>query len=134
MSKASRDKGQRGEREVCALLTEKLGGEFKRNLMQTAEGGHDVLGLEYCALEVKRCETLAVDAWWEQTKEQADEVEAYPVLFYRKSRQPWSVVISLEMINEVYSAHNCETLAIADMPVTMSVDTFLIIYERMMRR
>lgn len=122
MSKASRNKGQRGEREVCKLLAEKLGGEFKRNLMQTAEGGYDVIGLEGCALEVKRCETLSINSWWDQAKEQA-EVNTWPVLFYRKSRQPWSVVIEIGMANKQ------PTTSFGHDRMTVDVDTFIKIYK-----
>jgi len=122
VSKASRNKGQRGEREVCKLLAEKLGGEFKRNLMQTAEGGYDVIGLEGCALEVKRCETLSINSWWDQAKEQA-EVNAWPVLFYRKSRQPWSVVIEIGMANKQPAT------SFGHDRMTVDVDTFIKIYK-----
>ena len=91
MSRASRQKGQRGEREICKILSEKLGGEYKRNLMQTADGGYDVLGLDGWAIEVKFQEKLSIEKWWKQTVEQANDKK--PVLFFRKSREEWRVVI-----------------------------------------
>ena len=64
----SRNKGQRGERAVAKLLMdatkelyEELGieqPEFKRNLMQTQNGGYDLVGLDYLAIEVKWQETF----------------------------------------------------------------------------
>ena len=92
MSGASRQKGQRGEREICKLLADKLGGEYKRNLMQTQDGGYDVLGLDGYAIEVKFQEKLQIEKWWEQTVGQAS-VERLPVLFFRRSREPWRVVV-----------------------------------------
>ena len=92
LSRASRQKGQRGEREVCKLLAEKLGGEYKRNLMQTQDGGYDVLGLHGYAIEVKFQEKLQIEKWWEQTVEQAP-IERLPVLFFRRSREPWRIVV-----------------------------------------
>ncbi len=92
LSKASRQKGQRGEREVCKLLADKLGGEYKRNLMQTQDGGYDVLGLDGYAIEVKFQEKLQIEKWWEQTVQQSS-VERLPVLFFRRSREPWRVVV-----------------------------------------
>ena len=91
LSRASRQKGQRGEREICKILSEKLGGEYKRNLMQTADGGYDVLGLDGWAIEVKFQEKLSIEKWWKQTVEQANDKK--PVLFFRKSREEWRVVI-----------------------------------------
>ena len=91
MGKASRQKGQRGEREVCQILAEHLGGEFKRNLMQPQEGGFDILGLDEYAIEVKFQEKLQIEKWWEQTVEQAED--RIPVLFFRRSREAWRVVV-----------------------------------------
>ena len=65
-----------------------------RNLDQTRVGGHDICGLDWLAIEVKRCETLEIDKWWEQTLRQAEEADgATPVLAYRQSRKPWNVVM-----------------------------------------
>lgn len=94
MSRASRQKGQRGEREVCKILAEKLGGKYKRNLSQTQDGGYDVLGLDGWAIEVKFQETLSIEKWWKQAVEQSSE-DKKPVLFFRKSRTDWRVVVPL---------------------------------------
>ena len=92
MSRASRQKGQRGEREVCKILAEQLGGEYKRNLSQTQDGGYDVLGLEGWAIEVKFQENLSIEKWWKQAVEQSSK-DKKPVLFFRKSRTDWRVVV-----------------------------------------
>ncbi len=102
----SRNKGQRGEREVIALLQNQvtlayaamrnegyeLGTEprLQRNTIQSDRGGYDIAGLKWMALEVKFQETLHVDAWWKQTVEQSGKGQE-PVLVYRQSRQPWRV-------------------------------------------
>ena len=91
MSRASRQKGQRGEREICKLLAEKFGGEFKRNLSQTQDGGYDVLGLDGFAIEVKFQEKLSIEKWYKQAVDQAEEKT--PVLFFRRSREPWRVAL-----------------------------------------
>ena len=96
MSRASRQKGQRGEREICKLLAEKLGGEYKRNLSQTQDGGYDVLGLDGWAIEVKFQETLSIEKWWKQTVEQSSKTKK-PVLFFRKSRTDWRVVVQHDL-------------------------------------
>ena len=98
----SRSKGQRGEREVRDLLQktmDEVGNgmglpfipEVKRNLMQSMEGGHDLVGIPGLAVEVKFCETLQVEKWWQQTLNQADRVGLEPVLFYRKKNCRWRV-------------------------------------------
>ncbi len=107
----SRNKGQRAEREVAKLLQpvviatwNELGKDgtaptLERNLMQAHNGGHDLFGLDWLAIEVKHQEQFALTAWWQQTKEQADKASqrssnrVEPVLFYRKNNVPWRVVM-----------------------------------------
>ena len=104
MSKFSKNKGKRGEREVVLLLQEvvnrvyaKYGVEpvkLERNLMQSHRGGYDIVGLPWLALEVKFVEQFQINQWWKQTVQQAGEGQE-PVLFYRKSRVQWRVKMVL---------------------------------------
>lgn len=95
--KMSRSKGQRGEREALVLLTTWLEEvvpdrcpELKRNLMQSREGGHDLVGIDWLAIEVKRHERLSVESWWGQTLKQAERRPgSVPFLMYRQNRMPW---------------------------------------------
>jgi Holliday junction resolvase len=128
MSKASRDKGQRGEREVCKLLEEHLGGAFKRNLQQTQEGGHDVLGLKGCAIEVKRCEKLQIERWWKQTTLQAREVQQLPVLFFRRNKEEWTVAVP------TYTLMNWITVMCDFHYSLMSVVQFVQFYSQLMNK
>ena len=104
MGKMQRDKGQRGEREIVAMFVEvmeaverdhggmsKLSEMVKRNTLQSDRGGFDVANIPLLAVEVKRAETLSLNAWWGQAVEQAKNGEV-PVLFYRQSRKPWRCV------------------------------------------
>ena len=94
----ARSKGQEGEREVIRLLApivEEVCGQestLSRNLNQTREGGHDIVGLDWLAIEVKRQETLDVENWWRQTLRQAGD-KREPVLIYRQNRKSWHVVM-----------------------------------------
>lgn len=103
MSKISSiDKGKRGEREIIAILQPLVSSVYldldleppllERNLMQSARGGFDIAGLDWIAMEVKRQETQAIPKWWKQTCEQAIGGRE-PVLFYRRNRVPWRVVM-----------------------------------------
>lgn len=107
------NKGKEGEREVCKLLLveiyraateygfdqptiEALVATVQRNQNQSAVGGGDInmLGLSF---EVKRCEQLAINAWWDQCTTSAARNEDHPVLIYRKNAKPgertkWHVV------------------------------------------
>ena len=94
--KASRDKGQRGEREVCKLLSEALNLDVTRELGASRDGGCDVkitLGDLTYVIEVKlyrKVTQALVDTWWQQALDQADAlhdvlINATPVLIYRQS-------------------------------------------------
>lgn len=91
MSKMSRDKGQKGERELFALLSDLMGKVVKRNINARA-GDPDGLEIPGWACEVKRTEDWR-EAYWEQAKAQAVKYGRSPVLFWRKSRQPWAVYL-----------------------------------------
>lgn len=103
MSKMARDKGKRGEREIADRFIEimesienklwskvKHSQEVKRNTLQSDRGGFDLVGIPGLAIEIKRCETLALGSWWSQCLAQARH-GLMPVLFYRQSRKPWMV-------------------------------------------
>lgn len=98
----SREKGKRAEREVVKLLQPVVTEVYRdaglevpmleRNLMQSHKGGHDIVGLDWMALEVKHHETLQVSQWWEQAKRQAGDTRE-PVLIYRQNRVKWRVMV-----------------------------------------
>ena len=122
MSRASRQKGQRGEREICNLLKDRLGGDYKRNLSQTrVDGGYDVLGLEGFAIEVKFQEKLNIEKWYKQAVEQAGK-EKVPVLFFRKSREPWRVAIPFKGISNYVPCEKCSQLYYEVVPVDYFID------------
>lgn len=95
----SRAKGASAERELIKELGGYLGDvQLKRNLEQTRAGGHDILGLEGFAIEVKRYKALTeamLDGFWDQAVEQADRVGARPVLAYREDFRSWRVRVQL---------------------------------------
>lgn len=104
MGKMQRNKGAAGEREVLALLSERLGVKLERNLSQTRNGGADCIQLGRIRLEVKRQERLNITAWWKQAEEQSlllvtnvtnnnKRERLIPVLAYRQSRKPWTFVL-----------------------------------------
>lgn len=93
----SRNKGARGERELCAMLRDNIGGEYCRNLkqyQQSQEGDIQQLVGPYC-LESKNHATLNLKAWWKQTLEAADKRNALPCLAYKITRAGWRFVVPL---------------------------------------
>lgn len=93
MGVAQRRKGQAGERELLKLLSAELGDTFKRNLDQTREGGGDCIEIDGFCLEIKRQERLCRPTWWAQAVEQAQRLRVEPMLFYRRSREPWRALV-----------------------------------------
>lgn len=97
----SRNKGGRGEREVIKMLQPIIDRVYRnfptltppflqRNTLQSHKGGFDITGLDWAAIEVKRVEKLQLTEWWRQAVRQAKEGQE-PFLFYRRSREKWSV-------------------------------------------
>lgn len=85
----SRNKGARGERELFALLEERLGRVVHRNLSQTRDAGCDTLSIPGFAVEVKRQECEYKPAWMQQAVSATKAGHELPVVFFRRSRHPW---------------------------------------------
>ena len=135
----SRNKGQRAEREVVKLLQpvviaawNEVGRDgpapsLERNLMQAHKGGHDLLGLDWIAIEVKHQEQFAVASWWQQTKEQAIKAsqqgvaQVEPVLFYRKNNVQWRVIM--------YGYLDVQGGGRVRCPVSVAVEVFLVWFK-----
>ena len=106
---SAQNKGKNGEREVVNLLKEELlalimSGRYEpdvcqmlrdvaqRNQNQSAVGGGDI-NLFGLSIEVKRQETLNVEAWWKQCVTSAIRNGDKPVLIYRQNgTRSWHVV------------------------------------------
>lgn len=89
--RASRNKGARGEREFANLVR-----SFGFTCERTGRDGrtsqdvtHNIADVH---LEVKRCESYDLPEWIRQAEGDADAGET-PVIAFRKSRQPWRVVV-----------------------------------------
>ena len=129
MSKMGLMKGKRGEREVIKLLQPVIEDAYlkagyadqtpilRRNLMQSIDGGFDITGLHWLALEVKFHETSQLSSWWDQCKSQAGENQE-PVLIHRKSHQPWRV--------RMFGALPLPDGRKVRCPVDISVESFLV--------
>lgn len=90
----SRSKGARSEREIFALLSAELGFIVRRNVDQARKGGADSLELPGFSPEVKRHERLSRPSWWRQAVRQGVRHQAEPIVFYRRSREPWRALIA----------------------------------------
>jgi len=101
----SRAKGKAGELEVLKILRDELGevigSSLARNLDQTRDGGHDIVGLQGWAIEVKRSKTSSIPMWWEQTCRQAGSSKI-PALWYRLDRREWRVIIPMGVVTDLF--------------------------------
>ena len=94
-------KGNAGEREFCEWFQNQLNLDVapKRNLEQTRDGGADVIYPPFI-FEVKRCETLSFQAWWEQICAARDKWRIEndrlltPAVAYRQNRGQWEFLIA----------------------------------------
>ena len=102
MGKASRDKGKRGEREIAALFRAH---GFNARRGQQYQGGPDspdvVHDLPYgLHVEVKFREQVSPYAALEQVSHDT-ALEDVPIVFMRKLRKPWIVVMDADDFLEI---------------------------------
>jgi hypothetical protein len=111
----NRQRGQEGEREVCALLSTAFGREVRRVLGQERDRGTDVMALPPFRIEVKRRKAVAglydwiqqatgltknpmrQDGRWYSIEKGAWYFrEAIPVVLLRADNQPWLAVMRMD--------------------------------------
>lgn len=104
MSAKSRNKGAAGERELARLLTDELGVEVTRNLLQTREGGHDLNGVPGWCVEAKRRAKVTEGEkrqWFDQVLgawAAQPEREWWPAVLYREDRKDWRALVPLHVL------------------------------------
>lgn len=95
MSRASRDKGARGELEVLGLLHAHGWPRATRNFASGARGNGDLAGGPAgVVFEVKRTERLDLPAAFRQAAADAGE-DAVPVVAHRRNGSPWLATLPL---------------------------------------
>lgn len=98
MGSLSIQKGKRAERAVASELNPILAAcvlrvgcdpvALKRNLSQTQQGGYDLEGLPWIAIEIKHHKAVSLPAWWRQTCHQAGTDEGGAAIVGRTVREP----------------------------------------------
>lgn len=104
MSRAQRNKGKAGERELAALFREYGFTEARRTSQYCGQTGDasDVIGLPGVHVECKRCDTTKIHEWMEQAKRDAKE-GLIPAVFHRRSREEWLVTMPAEAFLAEYA-------------------------------
>ena len=101
MSKFSRDKGKRGEREVALILREHGFEAIRCQQYCGANGDADVVGIPGLHIEVKRTEKFRMYEALDQARNDAREDEL-PVVFTRKNNCDWVACLRLDDFMELF--------------------------------
>ena len=100
MSRASKEKGKRGEREVAAFLRSQ-GYDARRGVQyQGGQDSPDVVGLPGVHIEVKRTERF--DLYGALSQSKGDAGTEMPVVIHRRNECEWVVVQPLKDWIELY--------------------------------
>lgn len=92
----SQAKGANGERELAAILRG-YGYDIQRGGSLSFGEAPDLSGLCGVHCEVKRCEQLRLSEWLAQAAADAERFQdGAPAIFFRRSREPWAVVMKLD--------------------------------------
>jgi hypothetical protein len=102
-----------------------LSNRIERNLQQSASGGHDLLGIPFYAVEVKKVEKPQLGAFWEQACEQAKRVNLEPLLVYKMGRQDWRCRCRV--------MHRSGNLVVADCQLMAWMTEFQIEYWKLLK-
>jgi len=94
MGASQRTKGAAYEREIVHALREALGIKAERNLVQTRDGGGDILLAGYL-FECKRRAKISVYEWLDQATKAATAGQK-PVVIARGDRRESIVIMRLE--------------------------------------
>ena len=106
MGRPSQRKGADGERELAARLCE-YGYDIKRGGSLSFGQVPDLYGLPGIHIECKRVERLNVPEAMKQAVRDAERLgDGAPVLFHRRSREPWLVTMRLSDWMQLYVITN----------------------------
>lgn len=104
LGKSSQTKGRRGELELVQLF-QSHGIPAEPGQAVSYGATPDIVGVDGVHVECKRAETLRLSEWMAQAERDARRFgDGVPVVFFRRSREPWRVVMNLADWIAVYKA------------------------------
>ena len=98
----AKQKGERGEREVCGIITRLTGEVSKRKLGQAREGGGDVDWGPFL-LEVKARQTVSMPAWQEQVRTAANVTGQVPAVVWRRKGEEFWIAVPFEEFITIFN-------------------------------
>ena len=104
MGARSQRKGRAAELELSRILQDH-GYPVEAGRAQSYGDVPDLSGLPGVHIECKRTETLRLSEWMAQAERDAQRFgDGVPAVFFRRSREPWRVVMKLEDWMALYGA------------------------------
>jgi hypothetical protein len=98
----AKQKGERGEREVCGIITRLTGEPSKRKLGQARDSGGDVDWGPFL-LEVKARQTVSMPAWQEQVRIAAHESGQVPAVVWRRKGEEFWIAVPFEEFISIFN-------------------------------
>lgn len=107
MGRTSQRKGRGGEIELAHAL-QSYGYDVRPGEPLNYGKEPDLSGLPNIHIECKRAETLRLSEWMAQATKDAQRFhDGAPTLFYRRSREPWRVVMNFSDWIQLYKGRGC---------------------------
>jgi len=118
----SQAKGRRAEIELASLLRQH-GYDVRPGSPLNYGKEPDIMGLSMIHCEVKRCEQLRLSEWMVQAERDAQRFQdGLPAVFFRRSREPWAVVMRLKDWIKLYgSAAEAKSQALGNLSYTQAL-------------
>lgn len=108
MGAKSQKKGRRAEIELAHILQD-YGYDVEPGRALSYGEVPDLSGLPGVHIECKRVETLRLSEWMAQAERDAQRFQdGAPTLFYRRSHEPWRVVMNLSDWIQLYERRGCK--------------------------
>lgn len=95
--RSAQAKGRRAEIELSKYLQDHGYKDARPGTALNYGTEADITGVPGLHIECKRHERIEINKWYQQAAEDAERMkDGRPVVIFRRNRQPWLIVLSLE--------------------------------------
>lgn len=102
-AKSNRDRGAEAERQVAEIFRAYGFNTVRRGQVFNRES--DVIGVPGLHIEVKYHKTAKVWEWLRQAETEAEiKKDGFPVVWFRRPREPFRVIVPAKLFMEMYAA------------------------------
>ena len=103
MGKSQQQKGRAAEIEVCRILNDN-GIQAAPGVARSYGSEPDIKGVDGFHMEIKRREQIKIGEWMSQAERDAERFGGWPCVVFRRNREKWKVVLSLDAWISLYKA------------------------------